>query len=185
MGMNFHIWVGVLAAGLSLVAYYAYRNTTPSLSQRVRILLTSLRVLSFALVVFLLMDPRYVYRSLNTDPARVVTMIDQSASMILPVSSGEPSTTRFDRAAAVNAEIARIIESRGGSYSELFFSQDVIPASGDTVVADGQGTGIGRSLASAYKKHEGENIAAFLVLSDGVETIDRGGKTVRHRAGSR
>jgi hypothetical protein len=177
MGISFQIWVVVLAIGLCAVAYYAYRSTTPSLSPRVRVLLTSLRVVSFGLLAFLLLDPRYVYQSFRKDPARVVAMIDQSASMTLTAGAGEPSTTRFDRAVTASSEIARIIESKGGSYNEVFFSQDVLPVSGDTVVADGQGTALGRSLASAHRKHEGENVAAFLVLSDGVETVDR---LVRH-----
>ncbi len=177
MGMSFHIWVVVLALGLLAVAHYAYRNTTPSLSRRVRILLTSLRMVSFVLIVFLLMDPRYVYQSLNRDPARVIALVDQSASMVLSAGTGDPSESRFDTAVAISGELKKIIESRGGRYSEIFFSQDLVPALRDVVMADGQGTGIGRALASAHKKHEGENIAGFVLLSDGVETVDR---LVRH-----
>jgi hypothetical protein len=177
MGMSFHIWVVILALGLFAVAHYAYRDTVPSLSRRLRIVLSSLRILSFALIVFLLMDPRYIYQSLRSDPARVIALIDQSASMSLPARTGDPSASRFDRAVAVSEELGRIVGSRDGTYSEVFFSQDLITASGDTVVADGQGTGIGRSLASLHKKHEGDNIAGFVLLSDGVETVDR---LVRH-----
>jgi hypothetical protein len=177
MGISFHIWAVLLALALLIVAYYAYRNTTPSVPRRLRIVLTALRIVAFSLMVLMLMDPRYVHRANKSEPARVIVLVDQSASMNLPIAGPESQANRFDTAVALSKDLRRIIESANAKYSEVFFSGDVVVASGDTLDASGQGTDIGQSLASVYKKNEGENVAGFILLSDGVETTAR---LVRH-----
>ncbi|MDH3217052.1 MAG: hypothetical protein OEN01_12315 [Candidatus Krumholzibacteria bacterium] len=177
MGINFHTWVLLLALALVFVAYYGYRNTTPTISRRLRIVLVSLRVAAFLLVVFLLMDPRYVYQTAHTEPARVVALIDHSASMSLPLRGPDSALSRFEKARGVSEDLRRIIESGKGTYSEAFFSGDLRATAADTVRADGQGTDIGPSLARLYEKYEGENLSAVILLSDGVETSD---PLVRH-----
>ena len=88
MGMNFQIWALVLLLALFAVAHYAYRDMTPPIPRRLRVILASLRVLAFVLIVFLLMDPRVLFRSDKHEQARVIALIDQSASMSLPQPGG-------------------------------------------------------------------------------------------------
>ncbi|UCG53497.1 MAG: hypothetical protein JSW58_08065 [Candidatus Latescibacterota bacterium] len=172
MGTGLNIGIFAIGLLLAVAAYLAYRRTTPVISSRLRVVLTVLRVLSFALLAFLLIDPRYVLRSDREEPARVVTLIDRSASMTLP-AHGPPSLShraRFEEASRIAGEIGEVVTSRGGSVSDVYFSGGIHTAETDSVLPDGQGTDIRGSLENAFKAHEGDNIAAFVVISDGVET---------------
>lgn len=171
MGISFHIWALVLALALVLVGYFAYRRTTPEIPLAVRVFLTSLRVVAFLLIVLLLMDPRYVFHSERHEPARVIAAIDQSASMSLP--SIASSNSRFETAKALSQRLGEIVKSGDAKYEEVFFSGDLLNASPDTIAANGQGTDITRSLGSIHRRYDGENIAAIVLLTDGVETTNR------------
>lgn len=172
MGVSFNTWTVFLALALVAVAYYAYRATTPPVSRPLRILLVSLRVSAFVLIAFLLIDPRYARRVERSEPALVVALIDQSASMSLSAGGSYADTSRFEAALDVSAKLRHIVEDANGRYAETFFSGDLVTGSRDTLSASGQGTDIRRSLAGLHSKHEGENVAAFVLLSDGVETTD-------------
>jgi len=175
MGIHFHIGALLLALFLIVVAVFAYRGTTPSISTGLRALLTGLRVASFALIAFLLMDPRYILKSEKPERAHVVALIDRSASMSLPTDGwvAERSSPRFNSAKALAAELESRVQDRGGKFSTVYFSDDLVAAQQDTIGPDGQGTDIERSLQAVYKQHEGDNLTAFVVLSDGVNTESR------------
>ncbi|UCH82581.1 MAG: hypothetical protein JSW50_08825 [Candidatus Latescibacterota bacterium] len=170
--MSFNIGFFVIALALVLVGYAAYRRTMPPVTGRLRMILTGLRITAFVLLAALLMDPRFVRRADIEIPAEVVALIDRSASMALPAyasATGSPAT-RFEEAGKASSELQEIVESRGGHYREVYFAGDAWVAGVDSIAPDGQGTDIRRSLETAFKNHEGENIAAFVVFSDGVET---------------
>ena len=179
MGLNFQIWAVILTLGLILVAHYAYRDTTPPIPRRLRLILSSLRVLAFVLIAFLFMDPRYVFHSQKKEPPHVIALIDQSASMGLPSGRPGEAKSRFDAAVDASRSIQKVIEGDGGTYTEVYFSHDLVTVAGDTLGPSGQGTDIGKALSSLHAKHEGENVAAFVLLSDGVETTD---PLLRHHA---
>jgi hypothetical protein len=173
MGLDFHAGVLILGLLLLAVAYVAYRGTTPTLSPGLRWFLFSLRACAFVLLAFLLMDPRYILHSSKSESPQVMVLVDRSTSMSLPAVGWDEGPDRFTRAQDIAGELQRVIRSHGGRSGEVYFSAGPSPGTGDTLAADGQGTEIRRSLASLHKKHEGENIVAFVVLSDGVETEER------------
>lgn len=175
MGIQFHIGALLLAIFLVVVAVFAYRGTTPSISTGLRALLTGLRVTSFALIAFLLMDPRYILKSDKPEPAHVVALIDRSASMSLPTDgwAADPNHRRFDAAETLASDLGSRVRDRGGRFTTVYFSGDLVPAQQDTIGPDGQGTDIERSLQAAYKQHEGDNLTAFIVFSDGANTENR------------
>jgi hypothetical protein len=172
VGLSFNLWIVFLVLALAGIAYYAYRATTPSLSRPFRIGLASLRFVAFGLIAFLLLDPRFARQSHRNEPPRIIALIDQSASMTLPAGGVHAGASRFDVAKELSSRLKDIVEADDGEYAEAFFSGDVITGSRDTLSADGQGTDIRRSLASVEERHEGENVAAFVLLSDGAETTD-------------
>jgi hypothetical protein len=173
MGINFNIGVVILASVLLLAAHFAYRRTTPSISTGYRAALLTLRIAAFLAIALLLMDPRWIYDSKRTEAATAIALIDRSASMGLPLSRGAAGATRLEEAQRLSAELESAVESRGGKYTEAFFSSDLLSASTDTVDAEGQGTDIEQSLRSLHQKYEGENLAAVILISDGVDTEDR------------
>ncbi len=175
MAIHMNLSLVVVALMLLLVSYIAYRGTTPAISRRLRITLTALRVLSFACIVFLLMDPRYVFRSDKSEPAEIVVLIDRSASMSLPAEGWAPlaGPTRFESACDVAGRLKEAVESRGGVFNEVYFSGDVLLTPADSIGPDGQGTDIRGALAAAFKRGEGKNLAGFIVVSDGIDTEEQ------------
>lgn len=175
MAISVNFFFILAAAAVLVVAFIAYRGTTPPLSRRVRVSLTGLRVLSFLLIVFLMMDPRYVVRSERSEPANVIALIDRSESMSLPARgwSSQPGATRFEKAREIARRVQTDIESKGAVYSEMYFSGGALGARSDTISADGQGTDIRGALGEAFKRYEGRNVTGFVVISDGVDTEER------------
>lgn len=173
MGLNPNIFAWLLIAGLLGVAWFAYRGTTPAITGGYRTVLIALRVTVFLLIGLLLMDPRWIHDSRRSEPATVIALIDRSASMGLPVSRHGTPGTRLREAERLSGELGRVVEARGGKYETAYFSSDLLSATTDSMTADGQGTDIERSLQSLGAQYDGENLAAFFLMSDGVDTEDR------------
>ncbi len=163
-------WFGFLALlALAAVAVWAYRGTTPSVSGGMRGLLTTLRMSAFVLLVVLFADPRCVREVTRTEPARVIALLDHSASMSLPNAPGG-TETRFEAATEVMDRLRRQVSRRGGELEAGLFSSQVSFAALDTARANAQGTDVAGSIAEALRRFEGENVTAVVVLSDGVDT---------------
>jgi hypothetical protein len=175
MTLSVNIYFALAGLVLVLVSFAAYRGTTPALSRRTRVFLTAARAASFAAIVFLLMDPRYVLRSERTDPASVVALVDRSESMTLPAAA--PGTgaaaSRFDAARESARRVKIAVEERGALYEEVYFAGADLSGVSDTVRADGQGSDLRGAFEEAFKRYEGRNIAGFVLFSDGVETERR------------
>ncbi len=170
IGLSFHAWVAPLAAILVALALFAYWRTSPDVAGRLRAALTSLRIAVFVVLAVLLLDPRAIWRSERQEAPRVVVLVDRSASMSLPAQGWEGGESRFELARDVGEEVSRAVSARGARTEMLYFSADLEAESADEAAPDGQGTDIARALQSAARRLEGENLAAILVLSDGVET---------------
>lgn len=175
LGIDFHPWIPIVAAILLTVAWIGYLRTTPAVSARLRFLLVSLRVAAFLLLVFALLDPRYVRFFEEDEPARVVALVDRSASMTLPASGWDDrlSGSRFEAAERLSGELEAAVRERHGEYRRFYFSNDLQEAAGDSAGPDGQGTDIIASLQAAHRRHEGEHVAALVLFTDGVETEER------------
>ena len=175
--MTFQFWIPIVALILLAVAYVAYDRTTPRVTGRLRLVLTALRTAAFLCLVLILFDPRCV-RTVNQDEkAKVLALVDRSASMQLPVGAWDQAQpgSRFQTARALSRDLTDEVASAGGEVETLFFSNGVSPspAAGDTVTPDGQGTDIVQSLHDAVRRYEGEHVTAVVVFSDGVDTEER------------
>lgn len=177
LGLDFQFWVPVLAGVLLLVAYVAYYRTTPQVSGRTRAFLVLFRAVVFLLLVLLLLDPVYVRMVDRSDPARVVALVDRSASMALPAEGwgNAAGGSRFETAQRLSRDLEEAVRRGGGMSEKYYFSNHVLSAdaAGDSVRPDGQGTDLVASLQEAYRRHEGEHVTAVFVFSDGVETEER------------
>lgn len=174
-GLNFRFWIPILGAALVFVAYAAYYRTTPSVPSPLRWLLVTLRAVSFGLLLLVLMDPRIVRVGERSEPARVVALVDRSASMGLGAGAwdGPAEPTRFDRAGELLEQLEREVSARGGILEPAWFATDVVFGRGDTLRADGQGTDIVGAVSGTADRYEGEHLAAIVLISDGVETEER------------
>jgi len=173
--LSFRQWIPILAAVLLVAAYFAYRRTTPPVSGRVRAGLTVLRAAAFLCLVLVLLDPRCVRTVDREESAKVLVLMDRSASMALPAGSWDDaaSETRFDAARRSASALKLAVEKAGGTVETLYFASGLSPGPVDTIRADGQGTDVTQSIEDAYRRHEGEHLAAIAVFSDGAETEDR------------
>ena len=160
----------LLAAALIAVAVFAYWRTTPELPQRTRLWLAALRTAAFVVLTLLLLDPRAVRHGERDEPARVVLLVDRSASMSLPASGWAGGETRFDAAARTARTLESALDERGAEVETVYFSDGAQFAASDSVRPDGQGTNVVRALEDVARRFEGEHLAAAVVLGDGVET---------------
>lgn len=167
------VFVVIAAIALVLVSLFAYRGTTPAPSRRSRMLLTSLRAGSFLALLFLLTDPRYVLRSERSEPASVVALIDRSESMTLPAGDPSGAGTRFDAAREIARRVEASVRSKGAGFDELYFSGEGLASPSDSLSPKGQGTDIRAALEETFAKFEGTNIAAVVLITDGVDTGQR------------
>lgn len=175
VGIVFHPWIVALALILGAAAFYAYYRTTPSVSGRLRWTLLALRAGAFALMCLILLDPRWVRHDDEREPARVIVMVDRSASMTLPETGWESDSgpTRFATARRLAEDVGARLDDRSARVEHLYFSKGITFASGDSVRPDGQGTDVSGSIQSALSRYEGENVTAVVVVSDGVDTEER------------
>jgi hypothetical protein len=127
--------------------------------------------------VLILLDPRCVRNVEQEERARVIALVDRSASMALPSGSPEEPgpQSRFTAARRLLDALDQDVSAAGGEIETVFFSNGLTaaPAPGDTVTPDGQGTDIVRSLHDAVRRFEGDHVTAVVIFSDGVETEDR------------
>jgi len=155
----------------------AYERTTPRVGGRLRLILTSMRVASFMCLVLVFLDPRCVRTVEQEEKAKVLALVDRSASMALPVGAwGEAKPrARFDAARGLLREFSDRFAQAGGEVETVYFSNGVSPAPvrGDSVTPNEQGTDIVRSLHDAVHRFEGEHVTAVVLFSDGVETEER------------
>jgi hypothetical protein len=173
--MTFRIWIPILALVLLAVAFLAYRRTTPGVTGRLRAVLTALRTAAFLCLVLIFLDPRCVVTVDRDERAKVVNLIDRSASMALPAGAwDDPDTkSRFDVALELSRSVESDVAGAGGVVETAFFSNGLSPSPRDSIGPDGQGTDIVRTLHEIYRRHDGEHLAAVFVFSDGVETEER------------
>lgn len=170
IGLRF--WIVLVALVLVAGAWVAYYRTTPSVTGRLRWFLFGLRLTAFLLLVLILLDPRFVRRSEHSEPARVVALVDRSASMTLPTSGwdADAAPSRFDVASDDASALEGFIERRHARFHTLYFSKGLSAAAADTVRPDGQGTDLAGSLQAVARQFEGDNLTAVVLLSDGIDT---------------
>ncbi len=173
IAIGFRFWILIVTAILAAAAYFAYYRTTPHVAGRLRWLLMGLRLTAFVLLMTVLLDPRFVRRSEREDPARVIALVDRSASMTLPASGwGADGPDRFSAAVRSADDLRGFVERGDAEYQTFYFSKRVTVAS-DSVRPDGQGTDIVGTLVSVARLTEGEHVTAIVLFSDGVDTQEQ------------
>lgn len=179
------LWVvvlvlGPLVAGVAFLAYWRER-----ISPGPKRLLVLLRFLSLVLLLLVLFCPVRVRQQESVEPAEVVVLIDDSASMsredaydgdaearsavrALTGSSAE-ATTRLDLArAAIENELLPHLDA-GGYEARLFRFDQSLEAIPDlrSTSGRGHGTHVGDALRQVQNSIRGRHVTDVVLVSDG------------------
>jgi len=156
-----------------------------SLPRPARITLISLRFLSLALLLTVLFRPVKVQHQENVEPAEVMVLVDDSASMRRRDAYAGDSATRtaLQRFAQTDLEeTSRLDLARAGLQQELLpllergaykartfrFDDGFAPlADLESAQAKGHATHLGDAIASALASHSGRHVTDVVVISDG------------------
>jgi hypothetical protein len=158
----------VVAAGLS---YWTYRKTLPSLALGWRLGLGSLRFLSLALLLFLLLQP--VLRQLNesTEPPVLAVLVDHSESLQVVTRDNDSASAATAREALRPVLSSATDDLTVGSASAFAFDQDLRAAGPlDSLAFDGARTNIGAALEQVPAELQDANLQGVLLISDGQYT---------------
>jgi hypothetical protein len=175
IGMHASPWVVPLVLVFAAAAYFAYTRSTPPVAGALRRVLVALRTAALLALAVMLLDVRCVRTGEMQETAKVIALIDRSASMAQPDGAwgGPPGPTRFQAAQEAAAALEREVTRRGAAFRRAYFATDLAFARADTVRPDGQGTDIAGALAEAARRFDGEHVAALFLFSDGVDTEER------------
>jgi hypothetical protein len=161
----------------ALLAWWGYRRTTPALEPRQRLWFIILRTLAFSFLLIILASP-ILNRERNEPLApRVAVLVDTSASMAAPQSSGaaaEPSRLEVAR------QVVRGVQTALGDERvevevipfdlEVGDSRSIPDWLSQEDAADGPGTDILGALEETGERHAGENLQSVVLLTDGRAT---------------
>ncbi len=191
-------WVIVflLVPGAVLVASLAYFRE--DLGRRTRLVLVGLRLLTLLLLLAVLMRPVRVEQQENVEPAKVLVLLDDSASMsrhdaysgdaaqreAVQRLAGKPpgEASRFDLARRALNTLRAELEGRGYQTELYRFDERLAKLSDpEAAQARGRGTHPGDALLAALGAHRGENVTDVVLISDGRAT---GGRDLLEAAGT-
>ena len=152
------ITLAALALGI-----WAYRFVVPPLPVGARRLLTALRVVALAILLWLLAQP--ALEKPAGGPQHLVVLLDRSHSMSLPAGPAAPS-----RAALADRAVETIRRAwRGRAAVEVMPFAGTLGDSGGRGVPAGGTTAIGDALAALASSPAGQRANGVVVVSDGVD----------------
>jgi hypothetical protein len=169
-GLDLHLapnapWLllALLSVALGALALWAYRFRVPPLGSLAHRALPILRGLALIVLAWLLAQP-VLERARAGRAARVVVMVDRSASMGLPDGPGESGT----RAARADAAVQALRDAWRGRarVTVMPFAARLAP---DTLPpAARNATALGDAIGQLGSTAEGQQLDAVVVVSDGV-----------------
>ena len=153
----------VLAIVASAIAWYSYRTTNPPLSSRDKGLLTVLRAIGLALLLFTLFEPLLRIRQSDTVEPRIAIAIDVSRSMSIKDRS-------VDRKVVVKDLFTTIRQTLGDRADVFVFDQQVRPFSlgtADSLRLNGYRSDLGKAIRFVGNSTENVRYAAIVLVTDG------------------
>ncbi len=160
-------------AGVALALAVTWFGTAGLATGR-RVLLTGLRAVAWALLVFALLRPVALAPPTHATDALVAVVVDASRSMQLADAGG---ATRFDAARRAAASIGRALES---SFAiETLALGDTLAPLADRTSPDGRRSDLRAAIAAVRDRHAGRPLAAVVLVSDGVDTSVTAGSDTR------
>jgi uncharacterized membrane protein len=161
---------------LALIACFAlgYRRTTSPVQRKWRVLLFGLRALSFAALVFCLLEPTLSVSTVVSQKSGVLVLVDDSESMSIP-----DGPSRQERIAQVRQWLGNAAQE--GTISQRLqqnfrvetfrFSRNVEPLpQTEGLRAQGQSTNLGQALAFAARRAQQSALSGVVLVTDGASS---------------
>jgi uncharacterized membrane protein len=163
------VLVGVVAAA----AVLTYRRVRVNEGRvRDRVVLTSLRVLALAVVLFCLFRPTLVVRAAVNQQNVVAVVLDDSRSMQIPDQNGKPRAEFLRSQFANDGALMKSLTDRFLVRVFRFSSAAGRLGSVQEMKFDGTQTKLGPALTSAREELAGLPVAGLVLVSDGADTTD-------------
>jgi len=172
------VWLAVgiaLASVLSAVAFY-WRNYT-RLTRGKFFALATLRAVGILALLGCLFRPALYFEKIITRRSKAIILVDTSKSMSLVDARGENIPTRFER--VQKALIPFVSEIRADFDVELYrFDAELVKLKDISEIKDYKPTGLittlHKSLIDVWEAHKGEDIAAIIPITDGIDNSAAG-----------
>ncbi len=155
-----------------VVLYSALRNTGKVRASKKRAILISLRVASFLLIIFILLNPVLRIEQYRNEKPHLAILVDHSWSMTLP--EGEVGTSRI-------GAVRNFFQNHRAFFSEIeknfilnyfVFDKSLKPASLDYINTDepgGEGTDIGEAIKELENNYHPGELSSIILFSDGAD----------------
>ena len=174
-------WIAFLTViGLAVLAFSAYDLRDLKLHRRLTLI--GLRGLVFGLAVLLLLEPALDLRQISKVENHVIVLVDESQTMGLKTDDGE--STRFDRVRQALEEFGPLEEVGADDHHFDYFTYGADLESTSRSAIDGleptaRAADLTGAIEEVIERYEGKDIAAVVILSDGLDTGAIGRRTAR------
>jgi len=163
------VLVGVVAAG----AVMTYRRVRVNEGRvRDRVVLTSLRVLALAVVLFCLFRPTLVVRAAVNQQNVVAVLLDESRSMQIPDQGGKARGEFLRTQFGPNGALLKSLTDKFLVRLFRFSSTAGRLGSVEELRFDGNQTKLGPALTSTREELAGLPVAGIVLVTDGADTTD-------------
>jgi uncharacterized membrane protein len=161
--------VGVVAAAV----VFTYRRVRVNEGRvRDRVVLTTLRILALAVVLFCLFRPTLVVRAAVNQQNVVAVLLDDSRSMQIPDHSNESRAQFLREQFGPNGALLKSLNDRFLVRIFRFSSTAGRLTSVDEMKFDGTQTKLGPALTSVRDELAGLPVAGIVLVTDGADTTD-------------
>jgi len=164
----------LLVAAVVALAVFTYRRVRVNEGRlRDRIILTSLRVVALALVLFCLFRPTLIVRAAVDQQNVVAVLLDDSRSMQIPDWNGQPRGAYLrDQFAGPESAMLKSLSSKFLVRTFRFSSTANRMASAKDLTFAGAQTKLSTALDGARDELAGLPVAGVVLVSDGADTTD-------------
>jgi hypothetical protein len=160
------VLLAVLILAAAAFSVYTYRYTVPEITRRRRIVLTTLRALALAMLLFLIFEPILNLRRTRMVPPRVAVLMDDSKSMT--IRDGNTERGQAVRALVADRDFLAALD-RGDPRPYRFASttRPIKTLRPDSLRFGGGETDISAALQQAQDDLREENLRAVVLVTDG------------------
>ena len=161
--------VGAVATG-AVLTYKRVRVNDGRM--RDRVVLTTLRVLALAVVLFCLFRPTLVVRAAVNQQNVVAVLLDNSRSMQIPDQDGKPRGQFLQTEFGENGSLMKSLREKFLVRVYEFSSATGRLSTADDMRFDGSQTKLGPALTGTREELAGLPVAGIVLVSDGADTTD-------------
>jgi len=164
----------VLVAAVVALAVLTYRRVRVNEGRlRDRIILTSLRIVALALVLFCLFRPTLIVRAAVDQQNVVAVLLDDSRSMQIPDWNGQPRGAYLrEQFGTPDSPLLKSLSTKFLVRTFRFSSTANRMASGKDLTFPGPQTKLSTALDGARDELAGLPVAGVVLVSDGADTTD-------------